>query len=63
MKPSYAIIKAIEWRVWAFLLDGVIVLVITNDIKLAFGVAFWTTIIKTIAHAIWMWLRDNNKQL
>lgn len=49
-----AIIHAIEWRIYAVVLDFIVVYLFTGKLILSFAVSSTSAIVRTIAHAIWV---------
>ena len=66
MKPikelttKQAVIRALEWRVVAILVDFLVSLLLTGQVVVALGIASVSNVIKTIVHALWIKYRGHD---
>ena len=49
-----AIIHALEWRIIAVLIDGMIIFIITRRFGMALSIAGISALARTVGHAIWI---------
>lgn len=54
------LIRALEWRIVAVLVDAVIIYIITRHFLLSLGITSASNIAKTIVHALWIKKRGHD---
>lgn len=54
------LIRALEWRVVAVLVDAIIIYLITHQFLLSLGITGASNITKTIVHALWIKKRGHD---
>ncbi len=54
------LVRALEWRVVAILVDAIVIYAITRKLILSLGLTGASNITKTIVHAIWIKKRGHD---